>query len=162
MLRITFAIVISANVITGLASIGAQAQTQGLDTTGPSDSARYSFYRVRDTFLRLDLRTGQVSECGWETSGWFCRVVPDERLALESEIARLQDGNHALKKALLERGVPLPDGIKPDPPESKGPNGQIRLPSGADIDRLVTAMEKLWRRMVEMMANLQRDMLRKS
>lgn len=155
MLRITFAIVIA-----GLTSFGALAQ--GQETSGPSDSARYTFYRVRDSFLRLDVRTGQVSECAWEASGWFCRVLPDERLTLESEIYRLQDSNQALKKALLERGLPLPDGINPDPPVGKGADGQIRFPSGAGLDRVTTAVGNVWRRMVEMMANLQRDMLRRS
>ena len=102
MLRITLAVVIA-----GLALFGgsAQAQTQGLEAAGPSDSARFTFHRVQDIFLRLDLQTGQVSQCSWVSIGWFCRVVPDERGALESEIARLQNDNIALKKELLARGL---------------------------------------------------------
>jgi len=35
-------------------------------------------------------------------------VVPDERSALETEIARLQDENATLKKEPLARGLPVP------------------------------------------------------
>ena len=140
----------------------AQAQTQGLEAAGPSDSARYTFHRVQDIFLRLDLQTGQVSQCGWVSIGWFCKVVPDERTALESEIARLQNDNIALKKELLARGLALPNGIKPEPQVSDRNSGGLNLPSDAELDRVMTFMEKVWRRMVEMMANLQRDVLRKS
>ena len=75
------------------------------NAAGPSDSARYTFHRVQDDFLRLDLHTGQVSQCGWAAIGWYCRVVPDERTALESEIARLQTSNIALKRELVARGL---------------------------------------------------------
>jgi hypothetical protein len=129
---------------------------------GPSDSARYTFYRVQDKFLRLDVRTGQVSECSWTATGWFCRVAPDERAALESEIARLTASNMALKKELLARGAPLPDGIKPDPQVDKGLGGEMKLPSDAELDRMMSYMEKVWRRLIDMMSNLQRDMQRKS
>ncbi len=153
MLRTFFAI-----VIVGFALSGAPAGAQ--EAAGPSDSARYTFHRVQDTFLRLDAGSGQVSHCGWTSSGWFCRVVPDERMALESEIARLQTGNMALKKELLARGLPLPDGIKADPPAAR--DNEVKLPSDAELDRMLGFMEKVWRRMVEMMMNMQRDMLRKS
>ncbi len=149
-----------AAVIAALALLCAPAQAQ--DSPGPSDSARYTFHRAQDMFLRLDVRTGQVSQCGWAAIGWYCRVVPDERAALESEIARLQDNNTALKKELLARGLPLPDGIKPDPQISGRENIEWKLPVDVDIDRAKGLMEKVWRRMVEMMVNLQRDMLRKS
>jgi hypothetical protein len=152
MLRITFSIVIAGLALSG-APVGAQ------DSSGPSDSARYTFYRVQDIFIRLDVRTGQVSQCGWVSTGWFCRVMPDEHMALESEIARLQTSNSALKKELLARDLPLPDGIKPDPPVSRG--NEMKSPSVVDLDRMMVFMEKTWRRMVDMMVNLQRDVLRR-
>jgi len=158
MFRISVAV-----VLVGLALPGAPARAQ--DSTGPSDNARYTFYRVGDTFLRLDVRRGQVSQCAWVSTGWFCRVAPDERAALESEIARLLTSNTALKKELLARGLALPDGIKPDPQVGKGTSVEAKLPSGAEADRdlgYMQKMEKVWRRLVEMMANLQRDILRKS
>src|SRR5258706_12399144 len=68
MLRIIFA------VVAALATLGSSAQAQ--EASGPSDTARYTFHRVQDSFLRLDLQTGRVSQCGWAAIGWYCRVVP--------------------------------------------------------------------------------------
>ena len=152
MLRIILAVVIAVLAASG-APVGAQ------DSSGPSDSARYTFYRVQDIFIRLDVQTGHVSQCGWTPTGWFCRVMPDERMALESEIARLLADNLALKKELLIRGLPLPEGIKPDRPVSR--DNDMKLPNEVELDRALAFMEKVWRRMIEMVANLQRDLLRK-
>jgi hypothetical protein len=130
-----------------------------------SEDSRYSFHRIRDGFVRLDSRTGQVAQCGWGVSGWSCSAVPDERAALDSEIARLQQENVALKKSLLSRGIDLPGGVKADPPPiAKAPESQpsLKLPSEAEIDRAVTFMKDVWRRLVEMMVELQRDIQRKS
>src|SRR5262249_8427751 len=68
---------------------------------GATENGRYAFYRVRESFMRLDTRTGQVSQCGWSVTGWACQAVPNERAALESEIARLQSENAALKRELF-------------------------------------------------------------
>ena len=126
-----------------------------------SDDARYTFNRVEDGYLRLDTRTGQVSLCGRRQVGWACQVIPDDRIVLEGEIARLQTENGALKKQLLSRGIPLPSGIKPPPPTAEKPEAAPK-PSDSEFDRVVTMVESMWRRLVEMIANLQRDIMKKS
>src|SRR5437588_12850093 len=79
--------------------------TQNPAAAPPSqDDSRYSFHRLGDGFVRLDSRTGQLAQCGWAATGWSCKMVPDERTALESEIGRLQRDNAELKKSLLSRG----------------------------------------------------------
>ena len=132
---------------------------------------RYSFHRTGESFIRLDAQTGQVAQCGWNATGWSCSAVPDERAALESEIARLQRENAALKRSLLANGIELPSGIKPEvaerkdePPAGKSPDTSAgpRLPSDAELDQAMAFMKKVWRRLIEMMADLQRDMQRKS
>ena len=70
----------------------ASAQT----ATPDSENGRYSFSAVADGVLRLDTRTGQISQCSRSDAGWACKVVADERSALETEIARLQ-GNSIIK-----------------------------------------------------------------
>jgi len=142
------------------------------DVTQPvppgADDSRYSFHRVGDSFVRLDGRTGYVSVCGRENTGWACRAVPDERSALEETIGRLQRDNAALKKELLAKGLALPSGVRSDPPTAKdvdkakpSESPSAKVPSDAELDRVMGFIEKVWRRLVEMMVDLQRDLQRK-
>ncbi len=123
-----------------------------------SEGGRYSFTRVDDGYLRLDQHNGQVSLCTRRNVGWACHPVPDERAALEEEISRLQKDNAAMKREMLARGI-LPPGIKqpPAPAESK-PDLGLKVPSDAEIDRVMGVMEKMWRRLVEMVQRVQKEL----
>jgi hypothetical protein len=123
-----------------------------------SDDARYSFNRIDDGYLRLDGRTGQVSICTRRSAGWACQAVADERTALEAEIARLQGENAALKKDLMARNLPLPGTVRPEPPAAKPEEPRLELPSDADLNKVMTFVEKVWRRLVDMIVTLQKDM----
>jgi hypothetical protein len=81
-----------------------RAQEPSLDVT----DKRFTYHRIDDGYLRLDLRSGAVATCRQREAGWTCTLAPDERAALDNEIGRLQRENAALKNALLERGLPLP------------------------------------------------------
>jgi hypothetical protein len=142
-----------------LAVAGAAAQPSSPE----SGDARFTFHRADEGYLRLDGRSGQVSMCNRRTSGWQCQLVPDERTALEAEISRLQGDNAALKKELLSRSLPLPNGMSPDQgaPKSQTPKSQVQrpqLPDDAELNRIMAFMEKVWRRMVEMILSVQRDL----
>ena len=120
-------------------------------STPDSENGRYSFNQVADGMLRLDTRTGAVSLCAKKDAAWSCNTVPDERQALENEIARLQRENGALKKDMLARGLPLPGGVASAPPAGQRElNLKVPLPSDAEIDRVMSAFEKMWRRLVDM------------
>lgn len=164
---------------------GVSASAQDAQGPGPSsEAARYSFFKIQDTFIRLDSQTGQVATCGHGGSGWSCKLAPDERVALENEIARIQGDNAALKRELLARGINLPGNMKAEPgPMAKAPDPKaaeprpvpprdvpqespkeppsVKLPSDAELDKVMNWMEKVWGRLVEMMARVQRDMQRK-
>jgi hypothetical protein len=143
----------------------AVAAAQNQDTPAAAEDAnRYSFHRAGEGFVRLDSRTGHVSQCGWRAAGWSCNAMADERAALESEISRLQQENVALKKSLLSRGLDLPGNVKPDASTRKEPDAGAgpKSPSEAEFDRAITFMKNVWRRLVELMVDLQRDMQRKS
>lgn len=137
-------------------ALRAQAPPPGLPPD--ADTTRYSYHRIDNGFVRLDLRTGQVSLCGRGAGGWACLATPDDRAALEAEIGRLQAENAALKKALLDRGLALPGGTKPGAPAARAPSPDAKAPSDADIDRVMSVFERIWRRLIEMIANIQRDL----
>ena len=142
-MRITSIVLVSAVV--------AFAPAAYAQTAPDSENGRYVFNQVPDGMLRLDTRTGQVSLCAKKDSGWACNAVPDERQALESEITRLQRENGALKKDMVARGLPLPSGVTGRPPSSQRElNLTVPLPSDAEIDRMMSALEKMWKRLTDM------------
>jgi hypothetical protein len=141
-------------------SLAALAAASAESATPDSENGRYSFNPVADGVLRLDTRTGQVSQCIRSDVGWACTTVPDERAVLETEIGRLQGENATLKKELLARGLPIP-GV-PSPPAAKPGEPELKLPSDAEVDKVVSFLEKLWRRLIEMGRNVQKDVERKN
>ena len=152
MTRMAYLVLLAA----GLACAAPAARAQNGQPEG--DDNRYTFTRADDGYLRLDGRTGQVSFCTRRTVGWACQAVADERSALESEIARLQNENVALKRELLAHNLPLPGLVKPEPPVAKN----VEPPSDAEFNKMMAFVEKVWRRMVEMIVTLQKDVLKKS
>jgi hypothetical protein len=139
-----------------LISIIPAAQAQS--ATPDSENGRYTFNQSADGLLRLDGRTGQVSLCSKRTVGWACQTIPDERAALETEIGRLQGENATLKRELIARGMPLPSGVKaPERPSAKSDEPMLQLPSDADLDRVMTFFEKVWRRFVDMVQGMQKE-----
>ncbi len=131
------------------------------ETAPDGEGNRYSFHSVDNGFIRLDGRTGQTSLCNQGASGWSCRAMADDRAAFEAEIARLQDENAALKKALLDHGLPLPGGVNGGVANPAGSVEPPKWPGSAELDRAFAFMGKVWRNLVDMMAAMQRD-LRKS
>jgi hypothetical protein len=86
--------------------------------------------------------------------------VPEERAAPDKEIARLQDEVTGLKRelaALQPAPPPRPPAPVPDTSERKLP--QL---SDEDIASARTFVEEAWRRLVEMLTNFQKDMMRKT
>jgi hypothetical protein len=154
-----------------LMSTNAEAQT----TSSESDDVRYSYNRVDNGFLRLDMRSGEVSLCSAGAGRWSCAPVPDDRRALGDDIARLQRENAALKKILLDHGLPLPNGSNTETnvssdSGSKVDNGKI---SNGKIDdqrdkvandaavALQVIVVRLWRELVVMVMDLENGVLKK-
>jgi hypothetical protein len=157
------AIAVAAVMIGGLAG-GAAAQSMP-DT----ENGRYTLSPVADGMLRLDTRTGVTSICSDKGTGWACYAMPDERVALDQEIGRLQKDNEALKAQLAQRestvtgkiDAPLPktDSLKkPEPKVAEGERKiEIPLPSDRDMDRMMAFVEQAWRRLVDMANRMQKD-----
>lgn len=127
-----------------------------------NEDARFTFHRADDGYLRLDGHSGQVSICVRRPAGWLCQAVPDERVALEAEISRLQADNAALKKELLSHDLSLPAGIRPEPQPSKVEEPRPQPPNDAQVKRVMSFIEKVWQRLVEMVVSVQRDIMKKT
>jgi hypothetical protein len=138
----------------------AWADVEGQTPAQPNPPARYAFNRVDDGFLRLDNVTGNVAYCGQTSAGWACQAVPEDRAALEKEIARLQDEVTSLKQEVAAFRNPPP----PRPPADLTPpsaNGDETAKLRADLERAKVAVKNVWERLVDMINNFQKDMLRK-
>ncbi len=134
------------------------------DATPDNNEGRYTFSKVAEGFLRLDLQTGQVSVCSQRAVGWACQAVPEDRAVLENEIARLRSENAALKKDILARGLPLPAGTMPEPPAKRDGDHTLRPKDDfdRDIDRMMALVGRAWHRLVEAIARAQQQVLNKS
>ena len=98
-MRSEVAVVVLA--MTLAAMFGRDAHAQGAPDT---ENGRYTLSPVTDGFLRLNTRNGEVSICT-NKNGWTCRLVPDERTALDTEIGRLQGDNKQLREQLAQQGT---------------------------------------------------------
>jgi hypothetical protein len=56
----------------------------------------------------------------------------------------------------LSRGPPIPG--------ASGPSGEpeLKLPSDAEVDKVISFLEKVWRRLIEVGRNVQRDVEKKN
>jgi hypothetical protein len=152
--------------------VGVGFSNDGIDAAQPmpdTENGRYALSPVADGVLRLDTRTGAVSTCSNNGTGWACYAVPDERTALDAEIGRLQADNEKLKAQLAEReptvtgkiDEPLPktDSMKKADPKLGDSERKvdIPLPSDRDMDRMMSFLEQAWRRLIEMANRMQKD-----
>ena len=138
----------------------AAAQNEVEGQTPAQPAARYAFNPVNDGFLRLDNVTGQVSFCNPTSAGWACQAVPEDRAALEKEIARLQDEVTSLKQQVATFRDPPP----PRPPADLSPpsvQNDRASELRADLARAKAAVQDAWHRVVDMIKGFQKDVMRK-
>jgi hypothetical protein len=118
----------------------ALAQSPAPKAAPESENGRYSMSPVADGVLRLDTRSGQVSLCRQKSDSWVCEATADDRAAYEKEITRLQ-----VKVAGLEAEL------------GRQPGSDLKLPSDADVDRVMKFFETVFRRFIGMIEGLQRE-----
>lgn len=132
------------------------------------DNGRYSMTPIPEGVLRLDTRTGTVSTCSRNGAGWACYAVPDERSAPDAEIGRLQAEVEKLKGQVaagppvsgkIDEALPKSDSLKKgEPKAAEGDRKlEIPLPSDQDLDRMMSFLEKAWRRLIDMANRVQKD-----
>lgn len=150
-------------------TLGHEARAQ---TVPDTENGRFTLSPVTDGFLRLDTRNGVVSIC-INKSGWTCRLVPDERTALDTEIGRLQTDNKKLREQLAQRDTvtgktdaplakedskksaqALPDG-------KASPDRKIELQLPPEHEKLLALIDRVWDRLIEMAVRLQKRLSEK-
>jgi len=157
------------------------AQAQSTDKSSSDD--RFIYDQVEEGILRLDSRSGEVSLCSrQEGAGWTCRIVADERRAVDSEIGRLERENSEMRKLLAEKGVAPPGAsvgagtpkaaapsVRPDAPAPAAPEARVQKPGEQkpaalklSLGRTMEVAETIWRRLVEMMANVKADLQKRT
>jgi hypothetical protein len=164
-----FAVALAALILGGAGGVCAQPMPD-------TENGRYALSPIADGVIRLDTRTGAVATCNSAGAGWACYSMPDERAALDAEIGRLQAENER-SKAELEKlrtelaarapdvggkiDEPLPNSNSPKKAEPKAAEGErkieIPLPSDRDMERVMSFLERAWRRLVEMANRMQKD-----
>lgn len=162
---------VAVSLLVSMDAVHAQAPA-----TPDTENGRFTLSPVAEGYLRLDTRTGAVSTCS-NKGGWACRLVPDERAALDTEIGRLQADNKKLKDALVQReatvsgkiDAPLAkedrkdiDKNAPDTKSAQASPGKIpdlQLP--ADHEKLMALLDRVWDRLIEMASRLQKKLSEK-
>ena len=146
-----------------LAGVGGAAA----DSLPDTENGRYTLSPVADGVIRLDTRTGVVSNCNKSAAGWACYAVPDERKAMDDTIGRLQAENDRLKAQLASRdqaaagktdeALPKSDKDGATKPGGGERKVEIPLPSDQDMDRVMSFVERTWRQLLDMANRVQKD-----
>ncbi|QCK87094.1 hypothetical protein E8L99_15665 [Phreatobacter aquaticus] len=124
----------------------ALAQTPGAIPAPRDVDGRFVLRETPEGFLRMDSRTGQISLCARQSGGLTCRLVPDDRTALEAEVERLKAENEALKRGgATALAKPPTDGTA------------TQLPSDQDIDRALSIAERVWRKFMQIMRDTEQE-----
>lgn len=122
-------IVIACLTAAGLPAAGAQEQ-----------GSRFALSPTSDGYLLLDSASGAVSECKRDSAGYQCRLVPDERRALQDEIDRLSGENRDLRERLGRQAEAAPES-----------GARTPVPPDEEVDRALGVMEKFIRRFMSIM-----------
>jgi hypothetical protein len=155
-------IMIQYGIAVAFAAVLLAAPAAADEATPDTAGGRYLFSKQADGFLRLDTQSGAVALCSQQSVGWACKAAPEDRSVLENEIARLQTENAALKQEVLSHGLALPSGMAPEPSGAQNGQSSVRLPSDADVDRVIAFFGRVWQRFVEAIERAQKQVFNKS
>jgi hypothetical protein len=115
----------------------AQGDRQGRYVLKPADGGG---------FVRLDTETGAMSLCARKDAEWSCQAMADAGKDVREEADRLRTENRQLKAEVrrLEDMLIPGDGAKG--PRAERPGGRLQLPSEEDVDRVMTYMQRMFRK----------------
>jgi hypothetical protein len=123
--------------------------------TPDKQNGRFIFNPVAGGVLRLDTQTGQVSGCSRLPAGpasWS--PMSARRWRWRSSACRKK--TRGLRASFWTVG--------PRPPGAPGPSPakELKLPSDAELDKVISFLEQAWRRLIEMGRNVLKDVEKKN
>ena len=71
---------VTALFVLGIGGTAAAGEPSAPDT----ENGRYALSQQSDGIIRLDTRSGTVSNCNNSSGGWACYAMPDERKAMST------------------------------------------------------------------------------
>lgn len=134
--------------ILGSALVLSPASIALADETG----SRFTMIESKNGIIRLDKKTGAMSNCKKSTTGWSCKPIKETTEASshspneqnEELFSKLQKANEALEKEnqiLKQRIANLELGLNDEKSEKK-----LKLPTDEEVDEAITYMEKMIRK----------------
>jgi hypothetical protein len=166
-------------VVTIVTATSLAANLASAQSVSDTERGRFAFSPVADGVLRLDTRNGSISVCSGKDINLICRSVPDERAALDAEIGRLQVENRKLKDQLTRQDshdsivtgkidAPLAKenkkSVQAFPGDKVSPDmkatDEARVTQQPPIERgtVVTFVDTVWQRLVEMVTRMQKSL----
>jgi hypothetical protein len=152
------AILLAAGLSVAAASAAYAQERPGRYTMSPADGG----------FARLDTETGAMSICKSrpqdpaQPGNWSCQPMTDAAAEAQSQSRKLEAENKALRDEVKRMEDLL--GLNGDKPKSEekqaeqrpgGPSGGFNLPSEQDVDRALTYMERMMKKLHEAMKRLE-------
>ena len=119
------------------------------NTSADEAQSRYSMIESENGIIRLDKKTGSMSNCKKLAGGWTCIPIKelsetDTKIENTELFAELQKANEALEKEnqrLKQKIADLEFGLNEKPTDKK-----FKLPSDEEVDEAITYMEKMIRK----------------
>ena len=149
----------------GLSVLATSASAQLV--TEPRDEDQYHVVEIEDGLVRIDRRTGEITECQDSANGWVCRLSADDRLAYEAEINRLDAEVERLENELVvareaSGGAGQDASPIPSPEDETSQDGVLRdrldLPTDEELDAVMETAEEVVRRFFGMVEDLREDL----
>jgi len=123
-----------------IALSGSASAQDDISILADDANGRYSLVPTDGGGVKLDTRTGAITECRRKDDSLSCALAPDERQRLQNEIDRLARENSQLR-AKLDSAPPTGGIAKPAP----------ALPSDEEVDKALSLMERFLRRFKDIM-----------
>ena len=101
---------------------------------------RFAMKDIEGGILRMDTKTGRISQCKKKDGEWACESIADDSAGLEDRISELKRENEALRAMLADAEKALLA------TRDKAAEKAKKLPNDEELDRVMAFIERFMRR----------------